>query len=225
MAEQLARDRKEANAHITLGIVLNNKNQLEEAIVEFRQAIAIDPKFAAAYDQLGSTLRLQGKLDEAVSNCRKAVTLQPQEANHHNSLGYAFWDQGKLNDAIAEFRQAIKMDPKFGPAVANLAKAERMVALQLKLPDVLSGKAKKRITANALTWSKCAICNTGTSPPRLYADTFIADAKLADDLMAADRYHAACFAALAAAGQGTDGDKLDDQERIRLRKQAGLAAG
>src|SRR5262249_34140830 len=34
------------------------------------------------------------------------------------------------------------------------------------------------------------------------------------------RYHAACHAALAAAGQGTDADKLDDKERSRLRTQA-----
>jgi hypothetical protein len=34
------------------------------------------------------------------------------------------------------------------------------------------------------------------------------------------RYNAACCAALAAAGQGENGAKLDDMERGRLRKQA-----
>ena len=37
---------------------------------------------------------------------------------------------------------------------------------------------------------------------------------------AGHRYNAACFAALAAAGQGEDAAKLDDKERTRLRKQA-----
>jgi serine/threonine-protein kinase len=54
----------------------------------------------------------------------------------------------------------------------------------------------------------------------LYADAFAADAKLADDLQAFHRYNAACSAALAAAGKGTDADKLDDQEYTRLRRQA-----
>src|SRR5262249_8995339 len=52
------------------------------------------------------------------------------------------------------------------------------------------------------------------------ADAFAADAKLADDLKAAHRYHAACSAALAAAGQAEDAAKLDDKEKTRLRQQA-----
>jgi hypothetical protein len=55
---------------------------------------------------------------------------------------------------------------------------------------------------------------------RLYADAFNADAKLADDLKASHRYNAACAAALAAAGKGTDAGKLDDLERTRLRREA-----
>ena len=54
----------------------------------------------------------------------------------------------------------------------------------------------------------------------LYAAAFAADPKLADDLKAAHRYNAACYAALAAAGQGEDAAKLDDKEKTRLRKQA-----
>ncbi len=42
---------------------------------------------------------------------------------------------------------------------------------------------------------------------------------LADDLNSFRRYNAACHAALATAGQGTDADKLDDKERAGLRKQ------
>jgi hypothetical protein len=55
---------------------------------------------------------------------------------------------------------------------------------------------------------------------KLYGDAFAADAKLADDLKASHRYDAAWCAALAAAGQGTDAGKLDDQEYSRLRQQA-----
>jgi serine/threonine-protein kinase len=55
---------------------------------------------------------------------------------------------------------------------------------------------------------------------RLYADAFIADPKLADNLQAGHRYRAARYAVLAAAGQGKDAQKLDDQERAQLRRQA-----
>jgi eukaryotic-like serine/threonine-protein kinase len=54
----------------------------------------------------------------------------------------------------------------------------------------------------------------------LYAGAFSADPQLADNLQAGHRYRAACFAALAAAGQGKDSQELNDEERNRLRHQA-----
>src|SRR5262249_9774290 len=47
-----------------------------------------------------------------------------------------------------------------------------------------------------------------------------AEPKLADDLKVGHRYAAARAAALAGVGQGKDGEKLDDGERARWRKQA-----
>ena len=58
------------------------------------------------------------------------------------------------------------------------------------------------------------------SAARLYRDAFASDPRAADDLEAGHRYNAACAAALAAAGQGEDAARLDDNERTRLRKQA-----
>jgi hypothetical protein len=55
---------------------------------------------------------------------------------------------------------------------------------------------------------------------RLYTDAFTTDPTLADDLRAGHRYHAARAAAGAAAGQGDDTAKLDDQGRARLRARA-----
>jgi predicted nucleic acid-binding protein len=66
----------------------------------------------------------------------------------------------------------------------------------------------------------CRLQRRHAAAARLYADAFTADPKLPDDMKAEHRYDAACFAALAAAGQRTDGDKLDNQERRRLRQQA-----
>ena len=43
---------------------------------------------------------------------------------------------------------------------------------------------------------------------------------MADDLGAANRYDAACHAAVAAVGKGVDAGHLDDTAKARLRKQA-----
>jgi hypothetical protein len=52
----------------------------------------------------------------------------------------------------------------------------------------------------------------------LFAAAFI-DPKLSEDFVAAHRYNAACFAALAAAGVGALAADLDDVERTRFRQQ------
>jgi hypothetical protein len=66
----------------------------------------------------------------------------------------------------------------------------------------------------------CGLKRRLVAAARLYVDAFTADPKLAEDLKAGHRYNAGCFAALAAAGQGTDADKLDGDEQSRLRQQA-----
>ena len=88
------------------------------------------------------------------------------------------------------------------------------------LPALLAGKQQPRDADERLCL--LAACQAGGRPrtaARLYADAFAADPELADDPKAAHRYHAACSAALAAAGKG-DATKLDGKERARLRRQA-----
>ena len=55
---------------------------------------------------------------------------------------------------------------------------------------------------------------------RLYAAAFAADSKLAEDLQAGRRYHAACAAAEAGGGSGADAPTIADDERTRWRGQA-----
>ena len=55
---------------------------------------------------------------------------------------------------------------------------------------------------------------------RLYADAFNADPKPSADLLWQHRYNAACYAALAAGGQGEDTPLLPDKVVVMLRRQA-----
>jgi hypothetical protein len=55
----------------------------------------------------------------------------------------------------------------------------------------------------------------------LYASAFAADPTLVTHVWSGHhRYNAACYAALAAAGQSEEAARVDDRERTRLRKQA-----
>jgi hypothetical protein len=65
--------------------------------------------------------------------------------------------------------------------------------------------------------------NTETVPgtfDSLFEEAFTAKRELVEDLHASHRYNAACAAALAGCGQGEDADKVDENERSRLRRLA-----
>jgi serine/threonine-protein kinase len=96
-----------------------------------------------------------------------------------------------------------------------------MLALEARLPAVLAGKNRPASAAEYLQFAEfCQVTKRYAAAARFFADAFAADPKSADDLRAGHRYNAACYAARAAAGQGTDAPKPDDPKRVRLRAQA-----
>jgi hypothetical protein len=96
-----------------------------------------------------------------------------------------------------------------------------MLALDKKLPAVLKGEAQPADAVEQMGLADlCNLKKRYAAATRFYAGAFAAKPTLADDLQAGVRYNAARNAALAAAGQGEDADKLEDKERARLRQQA-----
>src|SRR5262249_6995257 len=94
-------------------------------------------------------------------------------------------------------------------------------AIRAGLPDVLAGKVQPADQREWLGFLEvCYFQERYAAFAKLAAAAFAADARLAEDLNAGHRYHAACVAALARCGQGKDADKLHARERARLRGQA-----
>ena len=159
-------------------------------------------------------------MDEAIACYHKAIALDPKYAKAHYNLGYALQGKGQVDEAIACYQKAIALDPKYAAARTGLARAERLAARD-KLPAFQNGSYTPASNAERLGLAGwCQIEKLNHTATRLYAAAFAADPKLADDLEAGHRYNAACYAALAAAGQGEDAAKLDDKDKARLRQQA-----
>src|SRR5581483_10643980 len=100
------------------------------------------------------------------------------------------------------------------PSAQWVHEAETLLALDQKLPAILSGQQSP---ANAKeTIALASLCQQPfkkrfASSARLYAEAFTAEPKLAADLGRQHRYQAAGSAALAAAGQGEDARLLPDK--------------
>ena len=182
---------------------------------QLQKAIDLDPKFAGAHNNLGNALAAKGQLEEAIACYRKAIDLDPKFAKAHGNLGNALRAKGQLDEAIASYQQGHRTRPEapawHAPGLDWLRRPNAGKSRQGKLPALLKGDFKPTTNDERLALAGlCTIKNCITSSAGLYADAFAADPKLADDLQAGHRYNAACFAALAAAGQGEDAAKLDD---------------
>jgi serine/threonine-protein kinase len=223
LRKALGLDPKYTYAHINLGIALRTVGRVDEAIACFRKAIELDPKDATAHYSLGNALRDERRFDEAAAGYKKAIDLNPNYAEAHCNLGAALQEQGRFAESLAAFQRGHELGTKQPgwryPSTEWVRAAEQPAAQQLSA--FLKGEFQPRDTAERLGLAGvCLVKKLHAAAARLYADAFAADPELADDLRAAHRYNAACYAALAASGQGEDAAKLDEKEKARLRQQA-----
>jgi tetratricopeptide (TPR) repeat protein len=214
-------DPKSALPHYNLGHGWSLQGKREQAVQEYRHAIQLDPKLAAPHNGLGIVLGEQGKQEEAIQQFRLAIQLDPRDALPRSNLGFHLAAKGQFDEAIQQFQQAASL----GNVVAReqAPRCERLRDLKRRLPAVLDGKDRPQGAQEMLAFADLCyqpFLKNYAAAARFYSDAFTANAKLADDWTAQNRYNAACCAALAGCGQGSDAARLGDQEKARLRQQA-----
>jgi tetratricopeptide (TPR) repeat protein len=212
--------------NLNIGNALKAQGDLAGAIACFRKAIELDPQDAQAHISLGALLNDHLKDHQGTVACyRKASELDPKYADAHCNLGRTLKEQGEFATALAALQAGHELGSKRKdwpyPSEQWVQEAKRLVELEPQLPDFLNGKQKPTDAAERLGFAKlCYYKKLYTTAARLYAEAFVTDAKLADDLNTGHRHSAAVCAALAGCGQGDDANKLDEAERVRLRRQA-----
>ena len=108
-------------AHKILGDDYYGKNQLDEAIGEYAEALRAFPNYPNAHNNLGLAYVGKGRLDDAVREFQVALRLQPGYADAHNNLAGAYVQEGRIDDAIREYRETLRLQPDHATAAHNLA--------------------------------------------------------------------------------------------------------
>ena len=97
-----------------------NREEFEQALAVYNQAIQLNPKFAEAYNNRGIVYRKQGKYDLAIADYNESIRLNnPKLWLPYNNRGIAYNNQGKYDLAIADYNQAIQLNPKYAAAYYN----------------------------------------------------------------------------------------------------------
>ncbi len=208
-----------ALALFNLGNVLSELKRPVEAEKAYRKVIERNHDDSGAYNNLGTALRDQKRPAEAEKAFREAIRIQPDLALAYNNLGWALTDQKKLEVAVEAYRKADELQPGNLVFRNDLRRAEHLLRLDRKLTACLEGKAPFASPGERLELAEH--CGYYRERPRtalsFCLEAFAEAPRLADDLNGEPRYHAACFAALAAAGKGHDGARLTEEARAGLR--------
>jgi len=122
----LAKDEAHAYAWCNLGIALQRKGQLEEALACFRRALERKPDFAEAAHNCGLLLRDLGRSAEALGMFENALSLKPEFALAQANIGVVHQDLGDIDQAFAAFERAFELEPESGDI--HLTKAHLLLS-------------------------------------------------------------------------------------------------
>jgi tetratricopeptide (TPR) repeat protein len=211
-------------AHNNLARCLQGRGRNDEAMDEYRHAIQLEPEWAVPHFQLGTCWHLRGRLDEAVAEYRSAIQLDPEGGTGQANLASALLGSGRFAEAHTAIRHGLDVVPAKGPyrpaLQEKLKLCERLLALDAHLPALLQGKERPAAAELLDLAHLCRDYGRPHAAADLSALAFAAMPALADDLGTGHRYSAACGAARAGAGEGSDAARLGEPERAGLRRQA-----
>lgn len=137
----------EAMQRNNLGASLLEQGKADEAIAEFRKAVALDPKYTAAQLNLAYAYDGQGRIEEALAQYQTVIELEPENLFAHNNLGVLYDKQGRYDEAIAAFERVLQIDSSNATALQNLENAKRNNGI-LQEREERFAQARERVEAD-----------------------------------------------------------------------------
>jgi tetratricopeptide (TPR) repeat protein len=119
-----------AESHMSLGIALGQKGQLDEALAQIQKALELKPDYAEAHYNMGFALQKKALWKEAKAHYERAIELNPDYARALRSLAYllATSEEASLRDgarAVVLAQQASRLTGGTDPMILDtLAAAE-----------------------------------------------------------------------------------------------------
>src|SRR5467141_4718276 len=99
-----ARQLAEHHYYAALDLVLEGHH--EQAVEEYRQAVAADPKFTDALHGLSRALQDLNRFDEAIEVAQQISDIDPDDILAHTSLSILYQKKGMVPEAEAEGNKA-----------------------------------------------------------------------------------------------------------------------
>jgi tetratricopeptide (TPR) repeat protein len=143
----------DASAHYNLGLIHQQRGELDEARKRFERAIEIDADEVDAHYQLGRIAREQGRFPDAIQHFGEVVERNQMHSQHEiwREIGATYLAAGQFEDAretLERFLENRNLDPQglylMGRALAGLGRGrEAAVSMQACIEAVKTAPAYK----------------------------------------------------------------------------------
>lgn len=99
-------------AYDNRGVALAEAGRVDEAIADYREALAIHPDYPNANNNLGKALAERGRITDAIEHYRRAMRSKPDLLELRNNLANALSDAGEVDEAIEHYRFVLDRAPQ-----------------------------------------------------------------------------------------------------------------
>ena len=100
-----------SGAYNGIGIVLQEQNRHEEAVVSFRKAVELQPRFSEALNNLAISMQGLGRVPEAIQYYREVLVHAPERSEVYFNLGSLLQSIARYDESIVIFNQALMVRP------------------------------------------------------------------------------------------------------------------
>ncbi len=107
----------DASAHYNLGLIHQQRSELDQARARFERAVEIDPEEIDAHYQLGRIARGEGRLPDAIQHFEQVIARNQAHSQHEiwREVGATYLAAGQFEDArhaLETFLEHRQMDPE-----------------------------------------------------------------------------------------------------------------
>lgn len=110
----------DADSYYKLGMILQEKGQIDEAIKCFEKAAEIQPDFIEVFYILGIIYQSSKQYIEAIAHYEKVLHIDQNHVQSHNNLGTIYRQMGRLDDALIHHKKALEIDSGHADTYNNL---------------------------------------------------------------------------------------------------------
>lgn len=115
-------DRRDYKSYYELGLVLDETNKKETAIVMFNNALRLKPSYYEAAEALGICLTSQAKYKDAVKVYENAIEHHPTACELYYNIAMIQLELGDYDKAEEAFSKAAEIKPKLYSAYYNIGR-------------------------------------------------------------------------------------------------------